>query len=155
MSGSTHGQSRQPEPYHPLEEEVFLNLQRTADAVLRQTAALLKTADLSPAQYNVLRVLRASGSGGLKCRELAGKMVTRDPDMTRLLDRMEKRGLIARQRQSRDRRVVETKVTVAGLDLLESLDEPMQSVIQRVLAHMDRPSLRRLNLLLEEAREGS
>jgi len=155
MSGRLQAEIKQTRPFSSLEEEVVLNLQRTADALLRGEAALLKTVDLSPAQYNVLRILRGARPDGLKCREIGGRMVTRDPDVTRLLDRMEKRGLIGRERQSRDRRVVETRITAAGLKLLKSLDAPITALNRQLLAHMDRPSLEILNGLLEKAREGS
>lgn len=155
MSGRLQAEIKQTRPFSSLEEEVVLNLQRTADALLRGEAVLLKTVDLSPVQYNVLRILRGARPSGLKCREIGGRMVTRDPDVTRLLDRMEKRGLIARERQSRDRRVVETRITAAGLKLLKSLDAPMTALSRQLLAHMDRPSLEILNGLLEKARERS
>src|SRR5207302_9015169 len=99
------------------EEAAFLDLLRTCDLLSRGPAQLLKTEDLSPTQYNVLRILRGA-PGGLPCGEIAGRMITRDPDVTRLLDRLAKRGLIARRRETKDRRVVLTKITPEGLEVL-------------------------------------
>lgn len=155
MSGRLSDDIKQTKPFRSLEEEVLLNMWRTTDALQREVAELLRTADLSPTQYNVLRILRGAGSDGLKCREIGDRMVTRDPDITRLLDRMEKRGLIERRRDSRDRRVVETKITASGLRVLKSLDEPVVELTRRQLAHMDQKSLETLNALLERARESA
>jgi DNA-binding MarR family transcriptional regulator len=130
-----------------------MNLQRTADALLRGVEELLKPAGLTPSQYNVLRILRGAGPEGLACGEIAGRMLTRDPDMTRLLDRMDKRGLVTRSRNSRDRRVVVTRITAAGLRLLASLDEPVVNLHKQQLQHLGRERLRQLSSLLEEARE--
>ncbi|HVI10056.1 MAG TPA: MarR family transcriptional regulator, partial [Candidatus Binatia bacterium] len=92
------------------EESAFLDLVRTCDLLSRAPALLLKSEDLSPTQYNVLRILRGSPAG-LPCGEIASRMITRDPDVTRLLDRMEKRGLISRCREAKDRRMVVAKIT--------------------------------------------
>ena len=97
------------------EETAFLDLFRTCDLLSRGPAEVLKTEDLSSTQYNVLRILRGAPKG-LPCGEIAGRMITRDPDITRLLDRLAKRGLIARRRETRDRRVVLTKIAPEGLE---------------------------------------
>src|SRR5215470_9510085 len=109
------------------EEIAFLDLLRTTDILSRQPAQVLKTEDLSPTQYNVLRILRGSPDG-LSCGEIGARMITRDPDITRLLDRMEKRGLISRCRETTDRRTVMARITPAGLELVGRLDEPIQAV---------------------------
>src|SRR5271167_3966247 len=96
------------------EEAVFLDLLRTTDVLSRGLVQVLKTEDLSATQYNVLRILRGA-PGGLACGEIAGRMITRDPDVTRLLDRLEKRGLISRWRETRDRRTVMARITPQGL----------------------------------------
>jgi DNA-binding MarR family transcriptional regulator len=96
---ATAGKARAPEAQ--LEAEVFVNLFRTADALARGAESLLKSAGLSAAQYNVLRILRGAGAEGLACSEIGCRMISRDPDITRLLDRMESRGLIARARKRR------------------------------------------------------
>ena len=117
------------------EEAASIDLFRTADLLSRAPAQLLKSEDLSPTQYNVLRILRGAPSG-LPCGEIATRMITRDPDVTRLLDRLAKGGLIARRRESKDRRVVLTKITPAGLELLARLDEPMLEIHRRQLGHL-------------------
>src|ERR1700726_5117737 len=91
----------------------------------RSAFGVLKAEDLSSTQYNVLRILRGAPQG-LPCGEIAGRMITRDPDVTRLLDRMEKRGLISRARDSRDRRLVLARSSAEGLKLVKRLEEPVQ-----------------------------
>src|ERR1700682_5880573 len=99
------------------EEAAFLELLRTTDMLSRGLISVLKTEELSATQYNVLRILRGAPQG-LPCGEIASRMITRDPDVTRLLDRMEKRGLISRSRESRDRRLVLARITPEGLKLV-------------------------------------
>lgn len=142
--------SRKP-PRGSLEEAVFLELVRTTDVLSRGPSQVLKSYDLSPAQYNVLRILRGSPTG-LTCGEIGNRMITRDPDITRLLDRLEKRGLIARSRESRDRRVVLTEATRAGLDLLARLDRPVQAAHRKQLGYMGRERLEALGELLGACR---
>ncbi len=136
----------------PLPEEMlFLDLVRTADLLSRPAAQLLRGKDLSPAQYNVLRILRGVPEG-LTCGEIGNRMITRDPDITRLLDRMEKRGLISRGREERDRRVVLTRIASAGLDLLASLEQPVRDMHRRLLGHLGAERLATLRELLELCR---
>src|SRR3979490_822931 len=106
------------------EEAAFLELLRTTDMLSRGLVKVLKAEDLSLTQYNVLRILRGAPQG-LPCGEIASRMITRDPDVTRLLDRMEKRGLISRSRESRDRRLVLARIAPEGLKLVNRLDEPV------------------------------
>jgi len=133
------------------EEAVFLDMLRTCDLVSRRPAQLLKTEDLSATQYNVLRILRGSPEG-LPCGEIASRMITRDPDVTRLLDRMEKRGLISRSRDNKDRRTVIGRITPEGLKLLARLDEPIQEIHRKQLGHLGRDRLWALTELLSIAR---
>jgi DNA-binding MarR family transcriptional regulator len=133
------------------EEAAFLDLLRTADMLTRGADWVLKVEDLSPTQYNVLRILRGA-SQGLPCGEIASRMITRDPDVTRLLDRMEKRGLISRSRESRDRRLVLTRITPEGLKLVNRLDEPVQKIHRKQLGHLGKERLRALAALLAAAR---
>jgi DNA-binding MarR family transcriptional regulator len=130
---------------------VFLELLRTTDMLTRGLATLLKNEDLSSNQYNVLRILRGSPDG-LPCGEIASRMITRDPDITRLLDRLEKRGLISRCRETKDRRMVMARITPEGLKLLGSLDEPIEAAHRKQLGHLGRERLRALTELLHEAR---
>ncbi len=130
---------------------MFLEIQKTADILARGAVAIFKSEDISATQYNVLRILRGSPQG-LPCGEIASRMITRDPDMTRLLDRMEKRGLISRARDEKDRRTVVTKITSDGKELLTRLDEPVQKIHRKQLGHMSAAQLRDLARLLQAAR---
>ena len=150
-SPARRGRSR-AKPPAGIEETVFQQVLRTADALLEPEAALLREADLSFAQYNVLRILRGAGAEGLPCGEIAERMVNRDPDITRLLDRLEARGLMRRARDRRDRRVVVAGITAAGLAVLRPLDGPVTRVHRDQLAHMTRKELETLIGLLEKAR---
>jgi len=134
-----------------LEEEVFLDLLRTTDLLGRRVATVLKADDLSGNQYNVLRILRGSPDG-LTCGEIASRMITRDPDITRLLDRLEKRNLISRCRETKDRRMVMTRISPEGLKLLGRLDQPVEEAHRQQLGHLGRERLRALTELLHAAR---
>ena len=114
---------------------------------------VLKAENLSHTQYNVLRILRGAPQG-LPCGEIASRMITRDPDVTRLLDRMEKRGLISRSRESRDRRLVLGRITPEGLKLVNRLDGPVQKIHRKQLGHMGKGRLQALAELLAAARSG-
>lgn len=133
------------------EEIAFVELIRTTDALSRQVAEVLKVEDISATQYNVLRILRGSPDG-LSCGEVAGRMVTREPDMTRLLERLDKRKLISRRRDPADRRTVIARVTPIGLAVLARLDEPVQSVHRRQLGHLGPKRLKALVDLLGACR---
>ena len=133
------------------EEAAFLDLLRTTDMLSRPLAQVLKTEDVSPTQYNVLRILRGAPEG-LTCGEVGNRMITRDPDITRLLDRMEKRGLTSRCREAKDRRMVLTRITTEGLALLARLDRPVQEAHRKQLGHLGRDRLRALGELLSACR---
>jgi DNA-binding MarR family transcriptional regulator len=133
------------------EEAAFLDLLRTCDLLSRGPARVLKAEDLSATQYNVLRILRGSPEG-LPCGEIANRMITRDPDITRLLDRLEKRGLISRCRETGDRRMVMARMTPEGLKLLSRLDEPIMEAHRKQLGHLEPKRLRALTELLRIAR---
>ena len=135
------------------EETASVDLFRTADLLSRAPAQLLKSEDLSPTQYNMLRILRGAPRG-LPCGDIAARMITRDPDITRLLDRLAKRGLIARRRESKDRRVVLTRITPDGLEVLARLDAPMQQMHREQMGHLGRNRLKTLTELLESIRSG-
>jgi DNA-binding MarR family transcriptional regulator len=132
------------------EEAAFLDLLRATDRLSRGLVAVLKTEDLSGNQYNVLRILRGAIEG-LPCGEIGNRMITRDPDITRLLDRLEKRGLISRSRETRDRRMVMARITPSGLKLLGRLDEPVLEAHRKQLGHLGRERLRALTELLQAA----
>ncbi len=153
MAGRLPNEVRQKKPSPSLEAEAFVNLQRTAEFLMRGLVELLKPAGLSPAQYNVLRILRGAGRDGLACRAVGDRMITKDPDMTRLLDRLEARKLVARSRERKDRRVITARITAEGLRLLKGLDRPVAELHERQLGHVPGPRLRALIELLESARE--
>lgn len=133
------------------EEATFLDLLRTCELLSRGPTQVLKTKDLSATQYNVLRILRGAPQG-LACGEIASRMITKDPDITRLLDRLEKRGLISRYRETKDRRMVKVRISAAGLKLLAHLDEPVKEAHRKQLGHLGRERMQALAELLATAR---
>ncbi len=143
---------KQTKPFVSTEEEVFLAVQRTASELNQGIAELLRVEGLTAPQYNVLRILRGAGSAGLACGEISERLVNRDPDVTRLLDRMEKQDLIVRTREVADRRVVTSRITATGRELLARLDKPVAEAHVRRLGHLGQSKLRKLLELLEEAR---
>ncbi len=145
---------KQGKPFRSLQQEVMLSLQRTADQLNASVAAVLKPFGVSPTQYNVLRILRGAEPNGHRCSEIGERMVTREPDITRLLARMEKAGWISQHRSSEDRRVVITRITGSGLKLLKDLEKPINELDRTVFGAMSEKQLRTLCALLDEARNG-
>jgi DNA-binding MarR family transcriptional regulator len=133
------------------EETAFLEICRTTDILSRGVEALLKAEELSANQYNVLRILRGAPEG-LACGEIGNRMITRDPDITRLLDRLEARSLISRCRETRDRRMVMARITPAGQKLLARMDLPIREAHKGQLGHLGLTRLRKLTALLKTAR---
>jgi len=131
---------------------VFIAILKTADALAQEAEQLLKSRGLTGTQFNVLRILRGAGPGGLPCSAIGDRMISHDPDMTRLLDRMEKRGLISRERQTNDRRVVKARITREGLEILKPLDQPVRDLHRRQFRHMRAARLRLLAEILEQVR---
>jgi DNA-binding MarR family transcriptional regulator len=139
-------------PVLPLEDTVFISLQKTADSLGIEAEQLFKPHGLTGTQYNVLRILRGAEPEGLACRAIGERMISHDPDMTRLLDRMERRGLLSRARQTDDRRVIKTRISPAGLALLKSLDQPVRELHRRQFRHLPSARLKILAKLLGEVR---
>jgi DNA-binding MarR family transcriptional regulator len=152
MTKRLQAEIKQKRPFRLREEEVFVSIRRTADALLQGVAEALKPAGLSPTQYNVLRILRGAEPDGLACREISERMITRDPDVTRLLDRLEDRGLVMRRRDRGDRRVITTRITGDGLHVLDELGRSIAETHTRQLGHLGKASLRALVDLLDRAR---
>src|SRR6185436_18603336 len=125
MAGRLAKEIQQTKPFALLEEEAVLNLSRTFEVLQQKLSEALKPHQLTPTQYNVLRILRGAGPEGVTCSQASERMVNHDPDMTRLLDRLEARKLVERERSRGDRRVVITRISKPGMDLVNSLDEPM------------------------------
>ena len=144
--------SKSSRPAVSLENRIFVALLQTADTLGQEAEQLLKAAGIPNAQYNVLRILRGAEPEGLACRAIGDRMISHDPDITRLLDRMEKRGLITRERQTDDRRVVKTRITPQGLSLLKTLDQPIHDLHKRQFRHISTARLKTLFDLLEEVR---
>ena len=137
-------------PAIPLEDHIFVAILKTADGLSQQAEQLIKSAALTMAQYNVLRILRGAEPEGLLCRGISNRMISRDPDITRLLDRMETHGWITRQREKQDRRVVKTRITEEGLTVLKKLDQPVRELHKGQFSHMSASQLKSLAKLLEE-----
>jgi DNA-binding MarR family transcriptional regulator len=145
---------KQKIPFTSREQEAYLSLLRTADALQAQVEAWLKMFGLTGTQYNALRILRGAGPDGLPCREIGERMITHDPDITRLLNRLEDRGLVERTRARHDRRVIYGKITAAGLKLLRELDGPIEKHGREMLRHVGQEKLKQLIALLELVRGG-
>lgn len=145
-------QLKQTKPFGSREEAVYLALQIIADEQKGRFNELFKTRDLTGAQYNVLRILRGAGKDGLSCREIGERMINRESDITRMLDRLEARGLITRERQTDDRRVVLTYITKVGLELINELDGPVNDLHRSLMGHMSEKELESLLKLLGKAR---
>jgi DNA-binding MarR family transcriptional regulator len=143
---------KQTKPFNSLAEEAYIALMRTADQLQWKGAELMKRFDVSPTQFNALRILRGAGPKGLPCSEIGERMINRDSDITRLLDRLEKRGLSERCRENKDRRVIMARITPAGLALLRTMDKPMEDFHRKLLGQMGEKQLQALLRLLEEAR---
>lgn len=139
-----------PRPDETLEYETFLSLVEAAHLLSRGFAEALRPAGLTPTQFNVLRVLRCAGKP-LHCGEMGGRLSSRDPDVTRLLDRLESRGLITRSRDAADRRVVMTSLTDEGRALLSELEYPVGRIHREQFAHLGSEKLELLSRLLTEA----
>jgi DNA-binding MarR family transcriptional regulator len=142
----------QTKPLKSKEEALYLNLARTTEALSWKIAELLKSYELTGVQYNVLRILRGAGKDGLICSEISERLITKDSDSTRLLERLENRDLIQRERSPADRRHVITTITSAGLKLLAELDEPVVDLHRRQLGHLGENLIEQLNALLILAR---
>jgi len=147
-----NSRSKRARPVITQENRIFVALLQAADTLGQEAEQLLKAAGLTGAQYNVLRILRGAEPAGLPCRGIGDRMISHDPDMTRLLDRLEKRGLITRVRQTDDRRVVKTRITPQALSLLKTLDQPVRELHKRQFRHMSAARLKILSDLLEEVR---
>jgi DNA-binding MarR family transcriptional regulator len=153
MPRGLQAELKQKIPFTSREEEAYLSLLRTADALQGQVEAYLKGFGLTGTQYNALRILRGAGPEGLPCRDIGERMITHDPDITRLLNRLEDRGLVERTRARHDRRVIYGKITAAGLKLLSEMDRPIEKYGREMLRHVGQEKLKQLIELLELARQ--
>jgi MarR family transcriptional regulator, organic hydroperoxide resistance regulator len=152
MAMGIRDEIKQNKQFPSLEAEAVLALLRTADQLQARVAEMLKPHGLSTTQYNALRILRGAGAQGLACSEIGERMINRDPDITRLLDRLERRSLVRRGRDPKDRRVIKAHIRPAGLKLLRSLDRPVERFQRTLLGHLEERRLRALIRLLDAVR---
>jgi DNA-binding MarR family transcriptional regulator len=152
MTGTRSSPTRRGRRFDSPEQEVFLNLWRTYDRLRALEEELFGRYGLTPQQYNALRLLRAEHPAQVATLALAARLVSRAPDITRLLDKLEQRGLIQRDRPAEDRRTVRVGITPAGLALLEELREPIRRCHARQLGHLSARDLKTLAALLRAAR---
>lgn len=151
-AGSLHREIRQTKPFLSLGQEAILGILSTADRLRRRLTDLLGPHGVTLQQYNVLRILRGAGENGLPTLEIAERMIERSPGITRLLDRLETKGFVRRERCPEDRRQMLCWITDSGTELLAELDEPMNSMEGRALFDMDRTDVERLIKLLDAVR---
>jgi DNA-binding MarR family transcriptional regulator len=141
----------QTRAFATIEEELLVSLLRTTDVLQERFEAMIRPFNISMTQYNVLRILRGAEPGGRTCGEIGERMIAREPDVTRLLERLEKAGLIRRTRDSKDRRVVVTRITNAGLKLLDELDPKLRE-LDGLLKPMGERKIANTLKLLDEVR---
>jgi len=153
MTISLRDEIKQTKPFTSLEQEAQLNIVRTGAVLLDDAEQLFRPYGITATQFNVLRILRGAEPGGLCRNELRDRMLTRMPDMTRLLDRMEDAGLVARAREDEDRRMVRSRITGAGLTLLAELDGVVMAEHKRRFQHVDAQQLRTLIEILTTIRQ--
>jgi DNA-binding MarR family transcriptional regulator len=152
MVGKLKNELKQKGDFQSLEEEMTLNVLRTAEFISTALNEALRPADLTLTQYNALRILRGAGGDGLMCGEISERMITKESDITRLLDRLETRGLITRERPAGNRRAVIAKINETGDVTLASLDKTVRATLKRFAGPMPPTRLRTLIGLLETVR---
>lgn len=142
----------QQRPFSSLEQEALLNVLRTADCLERAGQRMIRSWGITSTQYNVLRILRGAQPQGLTCSAIGDRMITAEPDITRLLGRLKALKFIRQQRDKRDKRVVWTHISPSGLALLEETDPAVESLTKALLGHLGKDQLATLIDLLERAR---
>lgn len=152
MCAAVRGEIRQSKPFRSIEEESVVALILTTDLVLRRLAEVIEPSGITHQQYNVLRILRGSHPEPLPTLEIASRMIEQTPGITRLLDRLEVKGLVSRERGSDDRRCVYCAISARGLALLEQLDRPVRQVALNAFAGLEETRQRRLLAMLDEVR---
>ena len=152
MRGKLAGEIKQTKAWSSLEEEVALNVQRTAAVLEQALEETLKPHGITATQYNALRIVRGAGQAGIPCHEAGTRLIRSEPDLTRLFDRLETRGLVLRSRSTEDRRLVFVRLSPDGIKLLGSLDEVVTELHKKTLGPLGDRKLRQLRELSEEAR---
>lgn len=151
-TGLLQQELRQTKSFASVHAEAFLNIVRTADRMQHLLHMKLKPYGITETQYNSLRILRGAGKQGLSCAEIGERLISQDPDITRLLGRLERQGLVRRERGESDRRVVVTKITSSGLERLKELDPVVTSAVHAMLDHLSEKELGEMISLLERSR---
>jgi DNA-binding MarR family transcriptional regulator len=149
MPGKVASEIRQKKPFSCPGEEAFINLARSYEYLHQELSELFRFHNLSTTQYNMLRILRGAGRDGLSCSEASRRMISHDPDITRLFDRLESRGLIERARMPSDRRVVRATISAAGLELLGLIDQPLLELHNHQMRNLTEEQVMQLIALLE------
>ncbi len=144
---------KQSKPFEHTSAEAIVALLRTADEIKRRLSEVTSQLDITPQQYNVLRILRGAGKEGLPTLEIGKRMIERSPGITRLIDRMEKKRLVQRKRSGSDRRCIPCFITQKGLDVLDQLERPILKLQSNIEAHMSTAELSKLIDLLDEMRK--
>ena len=144
----------QQAPFQSVEEQALLNLMRTADCLDRAVQRRIRPYGITGTQYNVLRILRGAHPRGLTCSAIGSRMITAEPDVTRLVSRLKKLKLVQQHRDRHDRRVVWTQISAAGMELLGQMDPMIEKAPPQLLGHLSGEDLGQLVRLLEEARKG-
>jgi len=145
----------QEQPFSSVEEEALLNLLRTADTLHRAFHRKTRDWGVTSTQYNILRILRGARPHGLTCSAIGARMITAEPDITRLLSRLKTLKLVRQQRDRLDRRQVWTQISETGLQLLKEMDPVIEKLPIELLGHLDKTELAEFIRLLERARAGS
>ncbi|SRR5690554_5954325 len=140
------------ETFGSVAQEAILNVMVTNSWLVNELSAAMSVYDITLVQYNVLRILRGAHPETLTCSQIGERMLDRTPDVTRMLDRLERAGLIERARSEHDRRVVQVGISNRGMDLLARMDEPIKAAEQRLARHLSADDQRRLCGLLEKLR---
>ena len=153
MVGRLKDELQQTKPFETIAVEVFLNVLRTASVFQHRAHLALRPYGISHEQFNVLRILRGAGPEGCSCQQVADRMISHDPDITRLLDKLIARELVTRKRSSGDRRVIITRIGRKGLALLKRLERPMAEDLDSLVGHLSGKESTLLINLLERARE--
>jgi len=143
---------KQSKPFTSPAQEAYLSIERTSAVLGHAFAEFVKPFGITPTQFNVLRILRGAGEAGLCRHEIRDRLVAQVPDVTRLIDRLVEMGLVTRERDGEDRRLVTARITPAGLRLLADLDEPVREFDRRTLGHLTSEQVRSLVELLAIAR---
>lgn len=153
MAPGLKDELKQKKPFKSLCQEAQLSIVRTSNLLTDAFEQMLKPYGITGTQYNVLRILRGAEPDGLCRNEVSQRLITRMPDVTRLLDRMEEAGLVTRERAESDRRLVTTRITKKGRKLVDDLDEEVEAQHEERLGHIEKEDLKTLIGLLERVRQ--